>query len=94
MLKPVRTPLNPHARQEHPVITRVSQTPAPAAETVRRADRDERITTCRYLRRAAQGQCTAEAVDPEGELLLCSKHLGEALELLRNAGLNLTGASL
>lgn len=48
-----------------------------------------RKTTCRYLRRNAE-LCTAEAVDPDGEILLCVKHLGRAMELvntrMRGAG--------
>ena len=40
-----------------------------------------RIITCRYSGRHGD-LCTAEAVDPEGEILLCLVHLGRALELL------------
>jgi hypothetical protein len=40
-----------------------------------------RYTTCRYLGRYGD-PCTAEAVDPDGELLLCEGHLALALELL------------
>lgn len=40
--------------------------------------------TCRYLRRSGD-QCTGEAVDTEGEILLCSKHLARAMELLKAA---------
>lgn len=39
---------------------------------------------CRYLRRNDE-QCTAEAVDPVGEVLLCTKHLGRAMEMLKAA---------
>jgi hypothetical protein len=45
---------------------------------------------CRYLRRNEQ-QCTAEAADQEAELLLCTKHLGRALQLLLAAGAVRTG---
>ncbi len=41
---------------------------------------------CRYLRRNEQ-QCTAEAADQVGEILLCTKHLGRAMELLKRYGL-------
>lgn len=41
-----------------------------------------RRTTCRYLRRD-NNQCTGEAVDPEGEILLCTKHLARSIELVR-----------
>lgn len=39
------------------------------------------MVRCRYLRRNEQ-QCTAEVVDELGEILLCTKHLGRAMELL------------
>lgn len=42
----------------------------------------ERRTTCRYLDRNAN-QCTAEAIDPEGEILICAKHAGRVLEMIR-----------
>lgn len=29
-------------------------------------------------------RCTAEAVDPDGELLLCGRHLAAAVELIRS----------
>lgn len=41
-----------------------------------------RLVRCRYLRRCGQ-QCTAEAAEPAGEILLCTRHLGEALALVR-----------
>jgi hypothetical protein len=41
-----------------------------------------RRTICRYLGKRGE-QCTAEAVDPDGELLLCAEHLGRALQLIR-----------
>lgn len=43
-----------------------------------------RITTCRYLHPGATGQCTAEAADPEGEILLCTRHLAAALQLIQH----------
>lgn len=42
----------------------------------------ERRITCRYLNRHGD-QCTGEAVDAQGEILLCVRHLGLALELVR-----------
>lgn len=42
----------------------------------------DRLTRCRYLDRY-DNRCTGEAVDPEGEVLLCITHLGRALELFR-----------
>lgn len=42
----------------------------------------ERIITCRYLRRDGN-QCTAEAVDPEADVLLCGKHLARAYTMVR-----------
>lgn len=41
----------------------------------------DRYVTCRYSDRHGN-QCTGQAVDAEGELLLCEKHLARALELL------------
>jgi len=40
------------------------------------------VTTCRYTNRHGN-QCTAEAVDEQGELLLCVRHLAAAIELIR-----------
>ncbi|MET0520822.1 MAG: hypothetical protein ABW156_02440 [Jiangellaceae bacterium] len=76
------------------MIVAVSQKPAEGADTVRRANRDTRIVLCRYLRRGTKGQCTAEAVDPDGEILLCAHHLARVLELLRSTAPGLIGASL
>jgi hypothetical protein len=42
----------------------------------------ERITTCRYLRRNGE-LCTAEALDPEGNILICMKHAGRVMEMVR-----------
>jgi hypothetical protein len=44
----------------------------------------ERITRCRILGKQGN-QCTAEAVIPDGEILLCTKHLGQALRLFAEA---------
>jgi len=44
------------------------------------------VITCRYLRRN-DVQCTAEAVDPEADILLCTRHLARAMTLLRTAGI-------
>lgn len=64
------------------------------AHDTRRADRDERIVTCRYLRRGYAGQCTAEAVGGfDAEILLCPKHLARTVEFLRNHAPALIGAS-
>jgi hypothetical protein len=57
--------------------------PAQGVSGVPAADRKVR---CRYLTTGKRGQvdqCTGEAVDPDGEILLCILHLGRALELLR-----------
>lgn len=44
----------------------------------------ERIVTCRVL--SGRGnQCTGEAVDPEAELKICVRHLGEAQRLIHAA---------
>ena len=52
--------------------------------------------TCRYLKRAATGrrqnyagealeQCTAECVDPDAEMILCSRHLAAAARMAMEA---------
>lgn len=41
----------------------------------------ERLTRCRYLRRN-EAQCTAEAADPDAQILLCTKHLARAMALV------------
>lgn len=45
------------------------------------------MTRCRYLDRFG-GQCTGEPVDPDGEVLLCTRHLARALELLQRKGIH------
>ncbi len=45
---------------------------------------ENRIVRCRILGRQGN-QCTAEAVLADGEILLCSKHLGQALRLFAEA---------
>lgn len=48
----------------------------------------ERIVRCRY-----QGKylaCTGEAIDPVGEVLLCTSHLLLTIELLRAKGFTVT----
>lgn len=44
----------------------------------------DRIVTCRYLK-AYNTQCTAEAVAPDAELLLCARHLAAAQRLIHEA---------
>ncbi|MEU4675746.1 hypothetical protein [Micromonospora sp. NPDC023737] len=44
----------------------------------------DRLTRCRYRRRN-DDMCTGEAVDPDGDVLLCQKHLGRAVALVRHA---------
>ena len=43
------------------------------------------VVRCRYLDRNSN-QCTGEAVDPLGEVLLCTRHLARALELVQARG--------
>lgn len=38
---------------------------------------------CRFYDRYAR-RCTGEAVDPAGEILICQRHLGYAIELLKS----------
>lgn len=43
-----------------------------------------RYVTCRVL--SGKGnQCTAEAVDPTAELLICTRHLAQAQRLIHEA---------
>jgi hypothetical protein len=48
-----------------------------------RINQEKAMKTCRYLDRFAV-QCTAEAADPNGEVLLCTNHMGRVIELLKN----------
>ncbi len=57
---------------------------APAAAGVGRVGCGTRVVTCRYLRRSG-AQCTAEAADEQ--VLLCTRHLGEVLVQLQQAGM-------
>jgi len=41
-----------------------------------------RLARCRYRRRNDE-MCTGEVVDPDGEVLLCGKHLARALQLVQ-----------
>ena len=41
-----------------------------------------RYEQCRYLRRNGE-QCTAEAVDPAADVLLCIKHMARVVEHAR-----------
>ena len=41
-----------------------------------------RIITCRYLRRDGN-QCTAEALDPDADILLCAKHTALVMTLVQ-----------
>ena len=43
----------------------------------------KRKTICRYLREGTKGQCTAEVVDANGEILLCITHLARTIELIK-----------
>jgi len=44
---------------------------------------------CRFYSRYAN-RCTGEAVDPAGEILICQRHLGYAMELLQAQGFTIT----
>jgi hypothetical protein len=52
----------------------------------------ERRVTCRYLRRNDE-QCTGEAIDPNADVLICSKHAARVMALVRTGIRNVTGAS-
>lgn len=42
----------------------------------------ERAIRCRYLRKSGE-QCTAEVLDPNAPVLLCSKHTARLVEHVR-----------
>lgn len=44
----------------------------------------DRIVTCRYLK-AFNTQCTAEAIDPDGEVLICIRHYAAAVRTVSAA---------
>lgn len=44
----------------------------------------DRKARCRYLRRNGE-QCTGEALDPNADVLICSKHAARTMQLIRSA---------
>lgn len=61
---------------------------------LRHARKEARLTiTCRYLDVVPGGLCSFEAVDPEGEIRLCRKHLARAVELLSRRGFEIQAPS-
>lgn len=60
-----------------------------AGKTMRHRDREkimaERITRCRYMRLSGE-MCTGEALDPNGDVLICAKHAARIMALVQ-AGL-------
>ncbi|PJM98111.1 hypothetical protein CG740_37135 [Streptomyces sp. CB01201] len=51
----------------------------------------ERIVTCRYLK-AFDTQCTAEAIDPDGEVLICVRHAAKVMRTVQAAEASLNRA--
>lgn len=51
---------------------------------------ETRVTRCRMLRRRGD-QCTAEALDEMGEVLICLEHAALVIELISRAGDGVTG---
>jgi hypothetical protein len=49
-----------------------------------------RIVACRYTKTFGN-LCTAEAVDPDAEILLCTTHLAQAMRLLTAAQVRIAG---
>lgn len=49
----------------------------------------EPTARCRFYSKHAN-RCTGEAVDPAGEILICQRHLGFAMELLTASGFTIT----
>jgi hypothetical protein len=62
------------------VIVEVSTTPDADAPGAGRAGRTDRIVTCRYIKQRSNRQCTAEAVDPTADVLLCGPHTARVVE--------------
>lgn len=48
----------------------------------------EKTVQCRYT--GKYQRCGNQAVDPVGEVLLCTEHLGRTMELLRARGFTIT----
>lgn len=46
-----------------------------------------RTVLCRYLRSSGR-QCTEKAIDPDAAVVLCAKHLGEAMHLFNQSVAN------
>jgi hypothetical protein len=44
----------------------------------------ERIVTCRVLK-SFDTQCTAEAIDPDGEVLICVRHAAKVMRTVQAA---------
>ncbi|GFH38887.1 hypothetical protein [Streptomyces pacificus] len=44
----------------------------------------DRIVTCRYLK-AFNTQCTAEAIDPDGEAVICARPAAEVMRTVSDA---------
>lgn len=56
--------------------------PTPATRTPASGPTTDRAVRCRYRRRNDE-MCTGGAVDPDGDVLLCTKHLARAMTLIR-----------
>jgi len=41
-----------------------------------------RLVRCHVLGKRSGTQCTAEALDPDGEILICSRHAAAVLEMV------------
>ncbi|MFD5425232.1 hypothetical protein [Streptomyces sp. NPDC127084] len=44
----------------------------------------ERVVTCRMTNRYGN-RCTAEALDPEGEAIICARHAAEVMRTINTA---------
>ena len=66
--------LPPGRRLESVLITKGRHMSATTAEP-------ERLARCRYLRRNDE-QCTAEAIDPDADILICAKHAARVMRLI------------
>ncbi len=83
--------INPLHVMDQPYETRAeAKARRSAGVDARNRRKEARLTvTCRYINLVGEkppGLCTAEAVDRDGEILLCTRHLALTLELLRSRG--------
>jgi hypothetical protein len=80
----IEAPTGSRIAEECDPVTNVPN-PLPSDRTAAKAAPG--VVRCRYLGKF--NRCTAEAVDPVGEVLLCAQHLARAIEFLRSLGMKI-----